>query len=110
MLFIQVSLNIFLLFGLVMLPAVLTIVFIRRGYQISGLQQRLGKLEKELLINYAEILDLQREKAQLEQKIQQSSIPVIPISTAKEDKIQEAMPDVSARKKMLGQQVIHQNS
>lgn len=109
MLLFQVSLDVLVILGLAMLPVIIAIGFLRRGYMISELKARLSEADKELLISYAEILDLQREKTLLEQKIQQSSIPVIPITSAKDDKLQEVVPDVSTRKKMLGAQALHQN-
>lgn len=52
---------------------------------MSSLRKKILELESEMLSNHADILDLQKEKAQLEQQIKQSKIPVIPMRSSKED-------------------------
>jgi hypothetical protein len=63
-----------------------TVGFLLRGAQIKKLRKKVLDLEKEMMSSHAEILELQKEKLQLEEKLKRSSqIPVIPIN-AKEDK------------------------
>ena len=69
--------------------------FLLRGAQLKKHKKRVGELESEMMANHAEILDLQKERLQLEEKLKGSSnIPVIPINV-KEEKLQ----DKSATKK-----------
>jgi hypothetical protein len=69
--------------------------FLLRSKQLKKHKKRVGELESEMMANHAEILELQKEKLQLEEKLKGSSnIPVIPIKV-KEEKLQ----DKSATKK-----------
>lgn len=56
-----------------------------RKKQVKPLRKKIYELEKEMLNNHAEILDLQRTKTLLEQNIQSSKIPVIPLNPSKEE-------------------------
>jgi hypothetical protein len=98
------SVNIFLLGGIVLVAALIGFAF--RSAQLSKYRNRIGELEKDILSNYSDILDLQKDKADLEQRLKQNSdIPVIPINTIPtEDKKGEKLQDVSMRKKLLSQQ------
>lgn len=63
-----------------------TVGFLFRTAQIKKLRGKVLDLEKEMMSSHAEILELQKEKLQLEEKLKRSSqIPVIPINS-KEDK------------------------
>jgi hypothetical protein len=69
--------------------------FLLRSKQLKKHKKRVGELESEMMANHAEILELQKERLQLQEKLQGSSnIPVIPINV-KEEKLQ----DKSATKK-----------
>jgi hypothetical protein len=69
--------------------------FLFRSAQLKKLRGKIADLEKEMVASHAEILELQKDKLVLEEKLKRSSnIPVIPI-TAKEEKLQ----DKSASKK-----------
>ena len=57
-----------------------------RSHQLNKLRKKIIELEKEMLSNHADILGLQRQKAQLEEKIKESRIPVIPLKTKEESK------------------------
>lgn len=59
--------------------------FLLRSGQIRSGNRKILELEKEMLSNHADILDLQKEKANLVRQIRESKIPVIPMNTAKED-------------------------
>lgn len=95
MLAIIIPVNIYL-FGTLIMLALLTGLFIRR-IQIKKLKKKVFDLENEMLSNHADILDLQKEKANLEQKLKVLHIPVIPIS-AKDDTTNSKLQDISKRK------------
>jgi hypothetical protein len=83
MLAIEISFNLFLFTAMVI--ACFGIGFFARSSQLSSLRKKVLELESEMLSNHADILDLQREKVQLEQQIKQSKIPVIPMRASKDD-------------------------
>lgn len=83
MLAIELTLNVFVFSGIVL--ASVFVGFMIRRNQISYLKQKIVELEKEMLSNHAEILELQKNKALLEQNLQASKIPVIPLNAAKEE-------------------------
>lgn len=82
MLAIVIPVNVFLFGGLILL-AFLVGIILRRG-QIKSLKKKVLELENEMLSNHADILELQKEKACLEQRLKELHIPVIPI-TSKDD-------------------------
>ena len=97
---IQIPVNIFLLAGALLTS--LTIGYLFRRSQLQALKKKTTELEKELLSCHADILELQKEKTTLEQKVKEySSSPVIPITISTEEKKAEKISDVSMRKKLL---------
>ena len=100
MLAIQVTLNVFIIAGL--LASSFIIGFLLRGSRVVSLRNKVAELEKEILTSHAEILQVQREKIELMQSLNIPPIPVIPLNPSKEEKSAEVNPDVSARKKLLG--------
>jgi hypothetical protein len=76
-----------------------------RGHRLNKLKNRISELESEMLQNHAEILTLQKENAELVNKLKNNpSVPVIPITgtgSGKEN-TSEGVPDVANRKKLLG--------
>jgi hypothetical protein len=109
MLAIQIPVNIYLLGGMVFFAALLGFSF--RSVQLNSFKKKIGELEKEMLTNHAEILELQKEKVALDQKLKETSpIPVIPITASTEEKKPEKAPDVAIRKKMLAQQSAEKHS
>ena len=68
-----------------------------RSKQLNSLKRKITELEAEMLSNHADILDLQKQKAQLEQQIRESKIPVIPLKPSKEE---ETPNQEGARKKL----------
>lgn len=82
MLAIELKLNVFVLAGLVFF-AFLTGFIIRRS-QIKSYKKKVLELEKEMLSNHADILELQKQKTQLEHNLQASKIPVIPLNPKEE--------------------------
>ena len=97
------SVNIFLLGGIVLVAAFIGFSF--RSSQLSKYRKRISELERDILSNYADILDLQKDKADLEQRLKETSdIPVIPINTIPtEEKKGDKLQDVTMRKKLLSQ-------
>ena len=83
MLAIQISVNIFLVMGAVI--AAFGVGYMIRSVQVNSLRKKVLELESEMLRNHAEILNLQRSKANLELTIKESKIPVIPIKGKEED-------------------------
>ena len=93
MLLIKLTLDLSLVIGITV--AAFLIGFLSRSAQLKKYKKRIGELETEMMANHAEILDLQKERLQLEEKLKDTSnIPVIPINV-KEEKLQ----DKSAGKK-----------
>jgi hypothetical protein len=73
--------------------------FLLRGSRLKKLKKRVGELEKEMMTSHAEILELQKDRLVLEEKLKGSSnIPVIPIN-AKEEKKSDKLQDKSIGKK-----------
>lgn len=83
MLAIELTLNVFVLAGTLLI--VFSLGYMIRRKQIRSLQKKVLELETEMLINHADILELQKQKALLEQNLQSSKIPVIPLNPSKED-------------------------
>ena len=83
MLAIELTVNAFLLFGIILISFVTG--FVIRRSQIKSLKRKIFELEKEMLSNHADILELQRAKAMLELNLQASKIPVIPLNPAKDE-------------------------
>lgn len=83
MLAIELTLNVFLLSGIIIASFLLG--FMIRRKQLGSYKKKIIELEKEMLSNYADILELQKNKALLEQNLQSSKIPVIPLNPAKEE-------------------------
>jgi len=59
--------------------------FLLRSAQLKKHHKHIIELEREMLSNHSEILELQKEKAQLIKQMKESSIPVIPLKLATED-------------------------
>jgi hypothetical protein len=107
MLSMEIPINIFLLATLLLAAALIGLLF--RQKRIKKLKKRVGELEKELLSNYSDILEFQKEKKILEQKLKDLSsatpIPVIPIlSVATDETKADKLQDMAIRKKLLSQQ------
>ena len=85
MLLIKLSVEVSMLVGLIMVAFVTGFLF--RSAQIGNFREKVSDLEKEMMASHAEILELQRDKLTLEEKLKGSSnIPVIPISSKEEKK------------------------
>ena len=89
MLVIELTLNVFVLTGIVI--ASFLIGFLIKRDQIQSLKRKIVDLENEMLNNHADILELQKNKALLEQNLQASKIPVIPLNPTKEEGVDKAI-------------------
>ncbi len=100
MLAIQTTINVLWLGGMLVFAA--SAGFLLRSQQIRSLKRKVIELENEMLSNHAEILDLQRENAGLEQKMKQLHSPVINMKTVREEKpadiVEQAAKKVSGDK------------
>ena len=83
MLAIELTLSVFVLAGIIVVS--FTAGFIIRRKQIRSYRKKIFELEKEMLVNHADILELQKHKALLEQNLQSSKIPVIPLNPEKQE-------------------------
>ena len=82
MLAIELTLNVFVLAGIVFVSFFLG--FMIRRTKVRFLRRKVLELEKEMLSNHADILELQRNKALLEKNLP-SKIPVIPLNPTKDE-------------------------
>lgn len=83
MLVIVVSVNVLVLLGIFVFAFL--VGYLLRTAQLRKQHSKVIELETEMLRNHADILELQKEKALLEQKLKEIQIPVIPIKSSKED-------------------------
>lgn len=83
MLAMELTIGIFYLFAIVV--AAFLVGFVFRSAQLRSCKKKVLELEKEMLNNHADILELQREKANILRQMTESKIPVIPINKTKED-------------------------
>ena len=84
MLFIPLTIDMVWLCGLIAISLITGFLF--RSGQLKKAKKKIAGLEKEMVVSHAEILELQKEKLELEKQLKGSSnIPVIPI-TAKDEK------------------------
>jgi len=100
------SVNIFLLGGLLIASFVIGLIL--RGAPTKSLRNKIAELEAEVRSNHADILDMQKERVLLEQKLIDtlSEIPVITMKGVKEkdEKNSDSVTDISLRKKLLTKQ------
>jgi hypothetical protein len=96
MLALVIPVNIFLLGG-ILLGAFLIGFFLRTA-QMKSLKKKVWELENEMLRNHAEILEIQKEKSFLEQKLKDMHIPVISMNPSKDENNNAKSPEVTLRK------------
>lgn len=101
MLAITFSVSLFLLGGAAILS--FFIGFMIRGGQLKKWKDKVIDLESEMLTNHADILQLQKEKALLEQSLKSLTIPVISMNSTKEEKKAGTTSEVVIRKQLLQQ-------
>lgn len=70
---------------LLAVAAAFIIGFWLRSAQLRSCRKKILELEKEMLSNHADILELQRERANMLRHMKESKIPVIPMNKNKED-------------------------
>ncbi|HTQ27394.1 MAG TPA: hypothetical protein VMI35_04665 [Puia sp.] len=103
---IEFSINIVVLALLVFFSAL--VGFTLRYRQTLKYKNKIEELEREILNNYAEILNLERENTGMESMLQDIQSPVIPIKTAMKEEQEESnnqkVPDISLRKKLLSKE------
>jgi hypothetical protein len=75
MLAIEVTIHVLPLIAIVLMAGAAGFFF--RSSQLKSSRKKVFELEKEMLSNHAEILELQREKAELTKHLRQPNIPVI---------------------------------
>ncbi len=104
MLTIEVSINIFVLALIILTSG--WIGYSLRGRQVTKARMQIEALQREILRNHAEILELERENVNIEIRLQDIKSPVIPIKTAirEEQEVNEKTPDISLRKKLLSRE------
>ncbi len=101
MLAITIPVNVLVL-GVVIIGSFLLGFLIRSG-QLKKWRRKVSELESEMLTNHADILDLQKEKALLEQSLKSVTIPVIPMNSSKDEK-KASTPEMPMRKQLHSQQ------
>lgn len=85
MLFIPLTIDVIWLGGLMAIAFIIGFSF--RSQRLKKANKKIAELEKEMVLNHAEILELQKENLALQEKLKGSSnIPVIPISSKEEKK------------------------
>ena len=106
----EVTINVFV-FALILLVAAI-VGFSFRSRQMLQSLSKIEKLEREVLSNYAQILDLEKENSFLEGKLQDIKIPVITMKApAKDEEIQlnHTVPDITLRKQLLSKENLQKN-
>jgi hypothetical protein len=100
----EVTINVFV-FALVLLAAAI-VGYCLRSRQMMKSIAKIEQLEREVLSNYAQILDLEKENTILESKIQDIKIPVIPMKATirDEQEVNKKIPDITLRKQLLSKE------
>lgn len=88
MMLITIPVNVFLLGGALLVA--FYIGFLVRTRELAKCKRKVTSLETEMVSNHAEILNLQKEKVEVERKLKSLSIPVISLPAQKEEKSVEA--------------------
>ena len=95
---IEITLNIFWIPLACLVSAIAG--FALRSSQLHKLREQVRILERQNLQADSEILTLQKANGLLQEQLTNSTVPVIPIMTTKENP--ETLPDTASRKKLLG--------
>ena len=83
----QITISIFPLLAVVLFA--FAAGFFLRSAQLKDFRKKILELEKEMLSNHSEILELQKEKAYLLKQMRESKIPVIPMSPSIDEQDQD---------------------
>ncbi|HTQ63464.1 MAG TPA: hypothetical protein VMI12_01630 [Puia sp.] len=110
MLTFEFSINI-IVFAIVLLVSAL-VGFSFRSRQMAKSRSKIEELEREILNNYAQILDLEKENTSMESKLQDIEIPVIAMKPAIKEEQEEyqKVPDISLRKQLLSKENLQKQS
>ncbi|HUB59505.1 MAG TPA: hypothetical protein VL978_02320 [Puia sp.] len=73
----DLTIDIYVLAALLVLAMVAGFLF--RSRQLAKKKRQIGELEHEKMQAYAELLELQKDYCELEQKVKEEDSPVIPI-------------------------------
>jgi cell division protein FtsL len=97
----EVTLNIYLLASILGLSVLVGFAF--RARLVLKCRAKIEELEREILNNYEHILELERETLHMENRIQDTKIPVITMKTPiKEAEVtSKKVPDITLRKQLL---------
>ncbi len=101
MLAIQITANILLLLSIAVSYIILGFAF-RQG-QLQKRDKQIVALEKEMLKNHAEIIDLYRQLEVLKSNELKTGATILKLKDGPTTDEQNNLPDVSARKKLLNQ-------
>ena len=101
MLMFEITTNVFVFAAIALVAAFAG--FIVRAGQLSRSRLRVMTLEREIIINHAEILELQKDFIALELKIYSAS-EVIKMNNVPATAGDEKLPDISLRKKLLAKE------
>jgi hypothetical protein len=106
----EVTVNIYLLAFILVLSVF--IGFAIRAKIILKYRAKIEQLERDILNNCAHILELERETLQMENKIQDTKIPVITMKTLNKEvePASQKLPDISLRKQLLSNKNIEPHS
>ena len=108
----EVSLNIYLLATVLGLSVFVGFAF--RARMILKCRSKIEELEREILNNYAHILELEKETLTIETRMQDIKSPVITMTMNAPHKEAEVtskkVPDISLRKQLLSKKNIEQQS
>ena len=100
MLAIQITTNVFILAAAGILCLVLGFL-LRRG-QLQKSANKIIELEKEMLRNHAEIIDLHRQIDLIRNQDSKTGATILKLNDTSLDDAQNGLTDVGGRKKMLG--------
>ncbi|MBS1598928.1 MAG: hypothetical protein JST75_11950 [Bacteroidetes bacterium] len=101
----EFTINIFVLALIIVVAA--AIGYLLRSRQMTKKLIKIDELEREVLANYAQILELEKENTALEIKLQDIKIPVIPMKAPVRDEQQDTnqkVPDITLRKQLLSKE------
>jgi hypothetical protein len=106
----EVTINIYLLAFILGLSVF--VGFVIRTKIILKYRAKIEELERDILNNCAHILELERETLQMENKIQDTQIPVITMKTINKEvePVSQKLPDISLRKQLLSKKNIEPHS
>jgi len=103
MLTFEFTLNIMILSAIILVSAFAGFSF--RKYQLTRSRVRVNLLEREIINNHSEILELQKEYISMELKFRGIKDPIVVMKNVVKDESIEKLPDTSRRKKLLNKEV-----